>query len=347
MPEFGTITTITGTGAPGYSGDGGLAEKAQINNPFFCLFDLAGNLYIAEGDGNVVRRIENGSGRISTIVGSGRRGYDGDDGLATKAAFNNLVAIAVADTGDIYIVDRLNSRVRRYEVKTGIVTTVAGDGTKAYGGDGGPGTKAQLKEPHDCVFDGKGGLLIADVADCRVRRLDLKAGVITTFAGTGVRTRSGDGGPAVKASFAGSRALAVDPRNGDVYVVEREGNAIRRIDGRTGIVTPFAGTGKKGYEGDRGPAKAATFNGPKGLYCDAKGNLYVVDTENHAIRCIDAATGVIATVAGGRRGPEGDGGPAKAASLNRPHGVCIGPDGALYIADSENHRIRRAAPTKG
>lgn len=346
MPEFGTITTFVGTGVPGYSGDGGPAERAQINNPFFCVFDREGNLYIAEGDGNVVRRIERGSGRISTVVGSGRKGYEGDGGPASKTAFNNLVAIAVAENGDIYLVDRLNARVRRYEAKMGLVTTVAGDGTKGYAGDGGPGAKAQLKEPHDCVFDGKGGLLIADVADSRVRRLDLKTGEISTIAGTGVKVRSGDGGPADKAGFAGSRALAVDPRNSDIYVVEREGNSIRRIDGRTGIVTPFAGTGKNGYEGDGGPAMKATFNGPKGLFCDVKGNLYVIDTENHAIRCIDPMTGNITTVAGGRRGPGGDGGPATAAGLDRPHGVCIGPDGALYIADSENHRIRRAALTK-
>jgi DNA-binding beta-propeller fold protein YncE len=346
MPIFGTITTVVGTGIPGYTGDGGPADKAQINNPFFCPFDRDGNLFVAEAGNNIVRRVERGFGRVSTIAGSGRKGYDGDNGPATKAAFNDLVAIALSENGDIYIIDRLNCRVRRYDAKSGLVTTVAGDGTKAYGGDGGPGSKAQIKEPHDCVFDGKDGLLIADVADSRVRRLDLKTGIISTIAGTGVKVRSGDGGPADKAGFAGSRALAVDPRNSDIYVVEREGNAIRHIDGRTGIVTPFAGIGKKGYEGDGGPAAKAAFNGPKGLFCDTKGNLHVVDTENHAIRCIEAATGIITTVAGGRRGPEGDGGPATAAGLDRPHGVSLGPDGALYIADSENHRIRRAAPVK-
>lgn len=344
MPQFGSITTFAGTGMLGYSGDSGPADKALLNDPFFCVFDRDGDLLFADTDNNVVRRVDRQTGRISTLIGSGRKGYEGDGGPALRTAFNNLVAIAVTEDGDIFLVDRLNARVRKFSAKTGLVTTVAGDGTKAYGGDGGPGEKAQLKEPHDCVLDGKGGLLICDVADCRVRRLDRKSGIITTFAGTGVRRGEGDGGPAARASFAGSRAIALHPQNGDVYICEREGNVIRRVDGKTGIVSPFAGTGQKGYTGDNGPAKEATFNGPKGLHCDRQGNLYVVDTENHAIRCIAAQTGIITTVAGGRRGAEGDGGPATAAGLDRPHGVFLGRDGALYIADSENHRIRRADP---
>jgi streptogramin lyase len=341
MLTAGIITTVAGTGVLGYQGDGDLAVKARLNNPYFCVFDREGHLLFADTDNEVVRRIDRKTGRIATVVGCGKKGFSGDKGRALGATFSNLVAIAVDANGDIYLVDRLNCRVRKYSAETKMVTTVAGDGTKAYGGDGGQGTQAQLKEPHDCVLDGKGGLLICDVADSRVRRLDLKTGIITTFAGTGVKRSEGNGGPAREAGFAGSRAIALDPRNGDVYICEREGNTIRRVDGRTKTVTHFAGTGKKGYEGDGSPATEATFNGPKGLYCDREGNLFVVDTENHAIRRIDGNSGIVTTVAGGRRGPEGDAKPAIEAGLNRPHGVAIGPDNALYIADSENHRIRK------
>lgn len=338
MRDFGTITTVAGTGAPGYGGDGGAADKAGVNNPFFCAFDRDGNLYFADTGNAVVRRVDR-AGRISTAVG--RSGPPPQPTPPGQKPPENLVAIAVTPDGDIYMVERISRMVRRWEKKTGQVSIVAGTGTAGYSGDGGPGPQAQMKEPHDCALDNRDGLFICDVADSRVRRLDLKTGILTTYAGTGVRRHEGDGGPAEKASLAGSRALAVNPKTGDVYICEREGNTIRKVDSRTGIITPFAGTGQKGYNGDGGPASAATFNGPKGLFCDRDGNLFIVDTENHAIRRVDNKTGILTTVAGGRRGSEGDGGPATAAGLNRPHGAALGPDGNLYIADSENNRIRQ------
>jgi sugar lactone lactonase YvrE len=204
-----------------------------------------------------------------------------------------------------------------------------------------------LREPNDCCLDGKGGLLIADVADWRIRRVDLKTGVITTFAGTGRvagkvdRARTGDGDKAAKAVLVGARAVCVDGK-GNTYVCEREGNAIRKID-PDGIITTIAGTGTSGYSSDGNDARKATFNGPKGIRCDKVGNLYIADTENNAIRKIDIATGVITTVAGGRRGAEGDGGDAAKASLDRPHGCIVNASGDLYIADSSNHRVRRVS----
>ncbi len=344
MPTWGRITTIAGTGAPGYAGDNGAAEKAALNNPFYCAFDKGGNLFVAESGNNAVRRIDARTKIITTVAG-GKKGFAGDGGQPLGAAFGDVVCVVVEPkTGDLYIVDRVNARVRRVDAKTVVLTTVAGSATKGYGGDNGPGINAQFKEPHDAVLDGRGGLLIADVADCRVRRLDLKSGIVTTWAGTGKRAHDGDNGPKEAASLWGARALAIDKRNGDVYICEREGHAVRKVDGKTGRVSTVAGTpGVKGYAGDNGSALSATLNGPKGLCLDTDGNLYIVDTENHAVRCVEAKTGRIATVAGGHKGLDGDNAQADKAGLNRPHGATLGPDGALYIADSENHRIRRVA----
>ena len=255
---------------------------------------------------------------------------------------NEPYGIVLDHAGNLYIADRLNRRVRRIDARTGMITTVAGDGSKTFSGDGGPATSAGLVEPNGVALDGAGRrLYVADVADNRVRVVDLDSGTITTFAGNGKGRHDGDGGPARDAEVFGARAVEVGP-DGTVYVVERQGNTVRAVDPRTGVITTVAGTGKKGDSGDGGPARAATFNGPKELAVDARGNLFVVDTENHAIRRIDARTGLVTTLAGdGRRGGDGDGGPANRARLARPHGVAIGPDGAIYIGDTENHRIRK------
>lgn len=334
-----SIDTIAGTGKPGYAGDGGPAAEAQLNQPFHCDLDTGGNLYIADAFNHCIRKIDLKSGIITTVAGCGKKGYSGNGGPATKAMMNEPYAVAVDANGDLYIVDRLNAAVRKVDGKTGIITTVAGTGKPGFGGDGGKGTDAQLREPNDCCLDGKGGLLIADVADWRIRRLDLRTGVITTFAGTGrqaVRDRAsiGDGGSAARAVLVGARAVCVDGK-GNAYVCEREGNAIRRIDAK-GVIATLAGTGNVGYE--RGPVAAdkARFNGPKGIRCDRDGNVYVVDTENHAIRKIDVKAGVVTTVAGGPRGDD-----VLQAGLDRPHGCVLDAHGTLYIADSSNHRVRR------
>jgi streptogramin lyase len=341
----GTIDTVAGTGQPGYSGDGGPATAARLNQPFHCaLHD--GRLYVADAFNHCVRRIDLKSGVITTVAGCGRKGYSGDGGPATKATLNEPYAVAVSEAGDLYIVDRLNAVIRRVDARTGVITTVAGTGKRGRSGDGGKATDSALDEPNDCCLDGKGGLLIADVSDWRVRRLDLKAGTLTTFAGTGRRRGKidrkeiGDGGPATAAVLVGARAVCVDGR-GNTYVCEREGNAVRRIDAR-GVITTVAGTGARGSTD--GPAGRATFNGPKAIRCDAAGHVFVVDTENHALRRLDVKALRVTTVAGGRQGKGGDGGAARDAGLDRPHGVAVDRDGTLYIADSGNHRVRRVRP---
>jgi len=241
--------------------------------------------------------------------------------------------------GNLYIVDRLNYCIRRVDA-TGKIETIAGTGKSGSGGDGGPAREAMFKEPNGLALDGKGNLYVADVADQRVRVVDLRMGTIRTFCGTGKKASEGNGGPIEKAALSGPRAVAVGPA-GAIYIVEREGNSVRRADPKTGNIEAFAGTGKKGYTGDGGPALEATFNGPKEVDVDAHGNIYVVDTENHAIRKIDATTKIITTVAGtGKLGSIGDGGSATKGMLARPHGVVVAPDGAIYIGDTQNHKIR-------
>ncbi|MBV9829199.1 MAG: hypothetical protein JO001_26575 [Alphaproteobacteria bacterium] len=161
-----------------------------------------------------------------------------------------------------------------------------------------------------------------------------------TFAGTGAAEHSGDGGPATKAGTFGARAVKVGP-DGTVYILERQGSRLRAVDPVTGIIATIAGTTARGYGGDGGPALAAVFDAPKEMAIDRDGNLLIVDTENHAIRHIDRTTGIVSNIAGGQHGPGGDGGAATAAGLDRPHGAVVGPDGAIYIGDTNNHRIRK------
>jgi sugar lactone lactonase YvrE len=336
--ESGKIQTIAGTGEPGYSGDGGPAGRALLREPFMCDFDRQGNLYFSEARNHTVRRVDLATGVITTVAGTGEEGYSGDGGTALSASLNQIYALIIDANNDIYLVDRLNAAVRRIEAATGIITTVAGTGEPGYSGDGGPGSHAQLREPNDVFLDGRGGLLIADIQDQRVRRLNLATGIITTFAGNGEKERAGDGGPANQASILGARAVCMDSK-GNTYICEREGHGVRRVDAN-GIMSTFAGTGERGYEGDGGPALTATWNGPKAIRCDLQDNIIVVDTENHAIRRIDATTGTVSTIAGGHQGGDGDGGNATEAGLDRPHGCGVDKKGNIYIADSNNHRVR-------
>ena len=348
LSQAGQISNFAGTGHAGYSGDGGLAALAQFNQPFLCVTDEKGGLFLADALNHRVRFIDGKTGICTTVVGTGQKGYSGDGGPARSATLNEPYALALDKQRNLYIVDRLNAVVRRVDRSTGLISTLAGTGVKGFAGDGGPATRAQFSEPNDCFLDNHDGLLVADVADWRIRRIDLRTGAIATFAGTGkpadrAKARSsGDGGPAVKAVLAGARAVCVDAA-GVVYICEREGNVIRKVD-LSGVITTVTGTGKKGYSGDGGSPLQATLNGPKGLRCDLKGNLLIVDCENHAIRSVDFSTNRIATLAGGHRGSRGDNGPAVQAELNRPHGCIMDKDGSLLICDTENHRVRKVTP---
>jgi hypothetical protein len=332
------ITTFAGTGEPGYSGDNGPAGSATLREPFMCDFDSDGNLYVCEARNHTVRKIDMATKTITTVAGTGESGYSGDGSSATSATMNEPYSLQIAANGDIYIVDRLNAAVRKVDAVTGIITTVAGTGESGYSGDGGPGKRAQMREPNDCFLTSTGGLLIADIQDQRIRHLDLSSGILTTFAGNGEKVRQGDGLPAAEASILGARAVCMD-RVGNTYICEREGNGVRKVNSN-GIMSTIAGTGERGYTGDKGPATDSQWGSPKAIRCNDKDEIIVVDTENHALRKIDPTSNIVTTIAGGHLGGDGDGGPATDAGLERPHGCGIDKSGTIYIADSNNHRVR-------
>lgn len=340
MAEY-VITTAVGTGEKGCAGDGGPATAARLNGPFDVAFDRAGNLYFSDTFNQRVRRVDARTGIITTVAGSGEAGYSGDGGPAIRATLNEPYGIVLDHAGSVYIADRLNRRVRRVDAASGAITTIAGTGDAAYSGDGGPARHAGLVEPNGLALDSAARrLYIADVAGHRVRVVDLETGIIQTFAGTGAAEHSGDGGPASAAGIFGARAVKLGP-DGTVFILERQGSSLRAIDPQTGTIRTVAGTGARGYAGDGGPALAAVFDAPKEMAIDRDSSVLIVDTENHAIRRFDPRARTVAAVAGGRQGNGGDGGPALQAGLDRPHGAIVGPDGAIYIGDTNNHRIRK------
>lgn len=323
------LATAAGTGAQGMAGDGGPARAAALNNPFDLAFDPAGNLIFSDTFNHRLCRVDARTGIITTVAGTGERGFDGDGGPAVAAKLNEPYGVVVDKAGTIYFADRLNRRVRKVDA-AGVITTLAGDGGGQYHGDGGPAAAAGLAEPNGLALDADHArLFIADVADHRVRAVDLRTGVISTFAGTGAARHDGDGGPATEAGIFGARAVALAP-DGSLLVMERQGSSIRRIT--NGTIETIAGTGERGYAGDGGPARTAVFAAPKEMAVAPNGDIHVVDTENHAIRLIEAATGLVTTIAG-----DGTAGPDK---LARPHGAVVAADGTVYVGDSENHRIR-------
>jgi DNA-binding beta-propeller fold protein YncE len=335
------ITTAVGTGEKGFDGDGGPAAKALLNGPFDVCFDPFGNLFFSDTFNNRVRKVDGRTGIITTIAGNGIKGYSGDGGPATAAALNEPYGIVADRMGNIFVADRLNRRVRRISAASGLISTIAGTGEAAYTGDNGQANRAGLVEPNGLAFTLRGtALYITDVADNRVRVVNLSSGRIGTVAGTGAPEHSGDGGLAIRAGTFGARAVKVG-LDGMVYVLERQGSSLRAIEPVSGIITTIAGTTARGYSGDGGPALEAVFDAPKEMAVDEDGALLIVDTENHAIRRLGLATGIVTHFAGGHQGADGDGGPAERAGLDRPHGAVVGPDGAVYIGDTNNHRIRK------
>ncbi len=343
VDSSGIITTVAGTGVQGYSGDGGPAVEAQLFVPADVAVDSAGNLYIPSGTGRRVRRVDAATGTITTIAGTGERGYSGDGGPATMATFRDTRDVTVDGAGNIYITDRGGNRIRRVDAGTGTITTVAGSGGRSfrfervYSEEGIPAVEARLFGPECVAVDAAGNIYIADSFNHRIRRVDT-SGTITTFAGTGGEF-SGDRGPAILARLFYPRGVAVDDSD-NLYIADTGNDQIHRVDA-SGTITTIAGTGEFGYSGDGGLALAAQLDFPYDVSADGAGNVYIADSFNHRIRRVDAS-GTITTIAGtGEFGYSGDGGPAFVAQVGQPEAVAFDSAGNLYIADTFNHRIRR------
>ena len=333
----GIITRFAGSldssGIPisGYSGDGAAATSAQLQFPSGIAVD-SGNLYIADQNNQRIRKVDS-SGIITTIAGTGVEGYSGDGLAATSAQLAYPSAMAL-DSGNLYIADTYNSRIRKVD-SSGIITTIAGTGVYGYSGDGLAATTAELSDPVDITLD-SGNLYIADRANHRIRKVD-SSGIITTIAGTGEYEYSGDGGLATSAKLYYPNSLAVD--SGNIYISDNINNRIRKIDS-SGIITTIAGNGFSGYSGDGFAATTAELSQPLGIAVNS-GNLYIADYDNGVIRKIDSS-GIITTVAGtGVYGYSGDGGLATNAKLFWPYDIAVDSSGNLYIADSLNHLIRK------
>ena len=295
--------------------------------------DPAGNLYIADAHNNRIRKVSGGT--ITTVAGDGTSGFSGDGGPATGAALNMPFAEAVDAAGNLYIAVFGNSRMRK--VSAGIISTVSGNGTFAFSGDGGPATSAGLFSPSAVALDPAGNVYFADTYNERIRKVS--SGIITTAAGNGAAGFSGDGGPAAAATLNGPWSAAVDSA-GNIYVADPFSNRIRRVS--QGVITTVAGNGAEGFSGDGGPATGAALDSPYGVAVDSAGNLYIADTLYDRIRKV-SASGVITTIAGGGSPGLGDQGPATSASLSGPYGVAVDSAGNLYIADSYNQRIRKVS----
>jgi trimeric autotransporter adhesin len=334
----GIISTIAGTGTFGFSGDGGNALAAQLANAPLVFFDTLGNLLIADANNSRIRRITTAGNVITTIAGAGAN-PTGDGGLSTAAGLNNPNGIFFDKANNYYITERKSS-IRKVNTATGIITTIAGNGTAGFSGDGGPAVNAQLNIPAFSCMDTAGNILIADAGNNRIRKIDTATGIITTIAGTGNNNFSGDGGPALNADITGLFGICTDAAN-NIYLAG--GNRLRKIDAVTGIITTIAGNGTAGYSGDNGPATAALLNFPFALCIDGSGNLYIGDRNNYMVRKINLATGIITTFAGtaGIIGNSGDGGQAALARMGNNYGIAADRRDNIYIMDISFSRIRR------
>ena len=347
------IYSIVGDGVAGYSGDGGPATAADLNYPYATAQDSAGNLYIADSDNNVIRKVAAGTGVIATVAGTGTAGYSGDGKPATSAQLNFPESIALDSAGNLYIADTDNNVIRMVSATTGIITTFAGSGVGNCGGDNGPAAGAGLDYPMGIAFDGAGNLYVANPFCGRVQMIAASTSRITTVAGNGQYGYGGDNGPATSAVLYEPWGIALDSA-GNLYIADTYNNIVRKVNAKTGVITTVAGTppansyGYPGkYSGDGGPATGAWLYYPAGVAVDSAGNIYIADTWNQAIRKVTAISGAITTVVGGGPGSwcyalGGDGGPATSAELCMPQGVSVDSTGNLFIADSSDNRIREA-----
>ena len=332
------IETLVGNGAAGRAEEGAVGTGAAIAEPFGVVLAPDGGLVFCDLGNHRVCHVDSVSRRLSVLAGNGEAGMGGDGGPAREATMKQPYEVRFDTVGNLYIVDMVGQAIRRVAAGTGVIETIAGIGEAGFGGDGGPAKHAQFRQPHSIEVAPDGAIFVADIGNHRLRRIDPATGVIVTFAGTGEAAPTVDGADILATPLNGPRTLAFDAE-GDLFLTLREGNAVYRIDMRGRTVHHVAGTGKPGYSGDGGDAKAADLAGPKGISVDASG-VYIADTESHTIRRIDRGTGVITTVVGNGKRFDGADGEPLACGLARPHGVFVAANGRLFIGDTDNHRVR-------
>ncbi len=339
------ISTFAGNGKPGYSGDGGKAVEATLNQPFGVVVGPEGDIWFCDTENHVIRKVDRDSGVITTVVGTGKKGYSGDGGKASAATLNEPYEIRFDPNGDIHWVERMNHVVRKMDGE-GTVTTVAGTGKEGFFGDGGPASEATMNQPHSIQFDADGkNLYICDIRNHRIRVVDMATGGIDTFCGNGKPAITRDGAEVGKGTpLKGPRALDISPE-GDLWLATREGNQVFRIDMKRKTIHHVAGTGISGFRGNGGPAKDATLSGPKGVATSPDGRwIYLADTESHSVRAIDLSKSppTLELIAGdGKKGDGPDSPDPLECRMARLHGIGIDPEnGDLYIGDSETHKVR-------
>ena len=338
----GNMPEIAGQGRlfSGPLGDGGPAMQASLDLPSGIALDGAANLYIADTLHYRIRIVNAKTGIINTFAGNGSPGYSGDNGPAVNAAFNTPSGVAVDGAGNVYIADTGNNVIRKVVPSTGIVTTVAGNGlpgTPTSVGDGKLATLANLNAPQGVTVDIAGNLFIADTSNHRIRRVDAISGIITTVAGNGTANGvggggfSGDGGPAASAELNYPFTVAFDLA-GNMYIPDSGNNRVRVVN-TSGVINTFAGTGQPDYTGDGGPAAAATLYTPEGVTADPAGNIYIADTQNAAVRKVNALTGNISTLAANGSTENLYNGDLYELVVYGPIGMAIDGSGNLYVAE--------------
>lgn len=321
---------------------GELATKVSISLVDGIAVDAKSSIYISRRDENRISRIDP-KGKITNYAGSGKSGFSGDGGPATQAEIKVPAGLTFDKEGNLYIADRENHRVRKVDTR-GIITTVAGNGTAGFSGDGGPAINASLNFPSGVVCDDKGNLYISDRSNNRIRIVDSK-GIIQTFAGTGAEGFQGDGGPAKQAVLDKPFGLALDKKR-NLYIADRNNNRIRKVD-TNGIISTVAGDGGFFFMGDNGPASRASLAGPTGLAVDDAGNIYIADRNNNRIRMVDSL-GMMHTVAGtGQQDYNGDSEVARETNLHLPFGLALDQNGDLLVIDRSSYRIRHIDPKSG
>jgi hypothetical protein len=327
------VTTVAGDGSLSYTGNGGAATLAGIGNMNEITIDISGNYYFTEYN-NTIRKVSS-SGIISTIAGIGLAGFSGDSGLATNAQINYSKAVAIDKFGNVFISDNSNHRIRKINITTGVITTIAGNGTAGFSGDGYPAIFASLNYPCGICFDTLGNLYIADHLNNRIRKIDT-LGIITTVVGTGVQGYNGDGGLADTAQIVLPYGIHCDKLN-NLYICT--GYKVRKVDALSHIITTFAGNGNSGFSGDGGHADTATLLYIVAVTSDTWRNVYI--TDEHRIRKVDT-NGIISTVVGNGIGAyNGDGGLADTTEIWTALGVAVDICNNLYISDNGNNRIRK------